>query len=142
MKKSILVLFILVCNLSFGQTRDLQQSIDSFRTALSQQNIQIKNLQAQVYNLNKILNAVKNDLSDVSNYSLTDTTGGKWMKSKTVVKSTVNKSNRVSTVNVFTEEPKDARYYRTIHGKKIYIARNGRKFYIAPNGRRIYVKQI
>jgi len=140
MKKTILVLFILACNLSFGQTRDLQQSIDSFRTALSQQNIQIKNLQAQVYNLNKILNAVKNDLSDVSNYSLTDTTGSKWMKSKTVVKSTVNKSNHVSTVNVFTEEPKDARYYRTIYGKKIYIAHNGRKFYIATNGRRIYVR--
>lgn len=142
MKKTILLLLILLSNLSYAQTKDLQQSIDSFRKVLNEQNIQIKQLQAQVYNLNKILNAVKNDLSDVSNYSLTDTTGGKWMKSKTVVKSTVNKSNHVSTINVFTEEPKDARYYRTIHGKKIYIARNGRKFYIAPNGRRIYVKQI
>ncbi len=147
MKKPIFLLLILISNFSYGQTKDLQQSIDSFRMALNEQNMQIKQLRAQVYNLTKILNAVKTDLNDVPDYARIDTTGAKCcLKSKTSVKSTVVKHKNVSTtvpnIRTVTEEPRDARYFRTMHGKKYYIARNGKIFYLASTGKRIYVNRL
>jgi len=141
MKKPILVLFILTCNLSFGQTKDLQQSIDSFRTALSQQNIQIKNLQAQVYQLNAVLNAMRSSLNDVQYIAKTDSA---TYKPKTVLKKTVVKTNQtaanVTVVDRSNTLPPYSRYYRTIKGKKYYIdLHNKQKFTLLPSGRKVYV---
>ena len=145
MKKLILLLFIAVSHFSFAQTKDLQQSIDSFRTVLNKQDLQIKQLQAQVYHLSTVLNTVKNSLNEGMNYSKADSAeyANYRPKPKTVVKKTVVKANKVispaQVVDRNSRIPRGAKYYRTIKGEKHYIDRSGKKFIILPNGKKIYV---
>ena len=146
MKKLILLLFIAVSHFSFAQTKDLQQSIDSFRTVLNKQDMQIKQLQAQVYHLSTVLNTVNNSLNEGMNYSKADSAeyANYRPKPKTVVKKTVVKANKeINTAPVIYRSnriPKNAKYYKTINGNKYYIERStGRKFIILKNGRIKYV---
>ena len=64
MKKVILFILIFVCNYSSGQTKELQQTIDSFKTALNEQNFRIIQLEDQVHSLYKVLFSVKKVLND------------------------------------------------------------------------------
>lgn len=64
MKKLILFFLIFVCNYSSAQTKELQQTIDSFKTALNEQNLRITELEDQVHSLYKVLFSVKKVLND------------------------------------------------------------------------------
>jgi len=64
MKKVILFILIFVCNYTISQTRELQQTIDSLKTAINEQNLRINHLEDQVHSLYKVLFSVKNVLND------------------------------------------------------------------------------
>ena len=69
MKNPILLGFVLISSITFAQTRELQQSIDSFRTVLNQQNAHIKQLQSQVRKLNVLVSTLKSDLNAVPEFA-------------------------------------------------------------------------
>lgn len=62
----MLLILIFVCNYSIAQTKELQQTIDSFKTVLNEQNLRINRLEYQVHGLYKVLNSVKKGLNDSS----------------------------------------------------------------------------
>ena len=64
MKKVILVILIFVCNYSNGQTKELQQTIDSLKAALNEQNLRINHLEDQVHSLYKVQFSLKKVLND------------------------------------------------------------------------------
>lgn len=64
MKKVILFILIFVCDYTISQTRELQQTIDSLKTAINEQNLRINHLEDQVHSLYKVLFSVKNVLND------------------------------------------------------------------------------
>lgn len=69
MKKYILLCLVMVSGMTYAQTRELQQSIDSFRTVLNQQDAKIKRLQSQVRQLNTLVSNLKSDLNAVPEFA-------------------------------------------------------------------------
>jgi len=154
MKKSILLMFILISNLTYSQTRELQQSIDSFRTVLNQQSVHIKQLQTQVRRLNAIVNTMKNDLNAVPELSKVENQQQNTADSTFVATKVKTRIHKVSSKSL-TKQPMqitnpitsakvkelirksrlirisgDRRYYRDKFNRMFFVDKSNRAFYV------------
>jgi len=152
MKKTILFLFILISSLTYAQTKELQQSIDSFRTVLNEQSIHIKQLQTQIRRLNTLVNTLKNDLNGVPEFSKVEKQQLNAIDSSLIV--TKPKINRLRSNNNIVQSKEisskltpmrikmlisksrlirisgDRKYYRDKFNRLFFVDKNNKVFYI------------
>lgn len=148
MKKSILLVFILISSLTYGQTRELQQSIDSFRTVLNQQNILIRQLQTQVRRLNTTVNT----LNDVPEFSKVVKQKQNAVDSTLISTNTATKNIKVQTKLVGNQPTKidnmhstvgmkklirESRFIKISGSRKYYRDRSHRLFYVIDNSYKV-----
>jgi septal ring factor EnvC (AmiA/AmiB activator) len=156
MKKSILLAFVLLSSLTFAQTRELQQSIDSFRTVLNQQNAHIKQLQSQVRKLNTIVSTIKNDLNAVPEFAKVDnqqlnTADSSLVVVKTnirtrkilpkvVIENPQQFSKRINSLKV-EELIRKSKLIRVSGNKTYYRDKQHRQFFVVKNGNKaMYIR--
>jgi len=156
MKKTILLGFVLISSITFAQTRELQQSIDSFRTVLNQQNAHIKQLQSQVRKLNSIVSTLKNDLNAVPEFAKVEKQQQNLADSTQAVAKVKTKLTKVQS-NAVIEHPqqfgkkfsplkikkliRESKFIKTVGNKKYYKDKYNRIFYVEANNKKgFYVK--
>jgi len=156
MKNPILLGFVLISSITFAQTRELQQSIDSFRTVLNQQNAYIKQLQLQVRKLNVLVSTLKSDLNTVPEFA-----NAEKLKQNSADSSlmTVKPKTRLTKIQpkVVIEQPqqfgkrlspikikkliRESKLIKIVGNRKYYKDKYNRIFYVEANNKKgFYVK--
>ena len=156
MKNPILLGFVLISSITFAQTRELQQSIDSFRTVLNQQNAYIKQLQLQVRKLNVLVSTLKSDLNAVPEFANAEKLQQNSADSSLMTAKPKTRLTKIQPIAVI-EQPqqfgkrlspikikkliRESKLIKIVGNRKYYKDKYNRIFYVEANNKKgFYVK--